>query len=81
MLAFKFFVFVGIVGYVVNSIEMIKQDKSTKNKVSLLVAIILFLCKRMLFFQKALGTIVIDFHWLKSSAGGIKVPSPKYRHR
>lgn len=43
MLAFKFFVFVGIVGYVVNSIKMIKQDKSTKNKVSLLVAIILFL--------------------------------------
>lgn len=43
MLALKFFVFIGIVGYGINSIKMLRQDYSAKNKISLVVAVILLL--------------------------------------
>lgn len=43
MLALKFFVFVGIIGYFINSLKKLKQDNTGKNKASVIVSIILLL--------------------------------------
>lgn len=43
MLAFKFFVFIGIVGFLIDSIKKVKQDNATKNKLSVAFAIALML--------------------------------------
>lgn len=43
MLAFKFFTFVGIVGFLIDSIKKVKQDNTTKHKLSVAAAIVLLL--------------------------------------
>ena len=42
MLAFKFFVFVGIIVNLFNSFKKVKEENSTKNKLSVVIAIGLF---------------------------------------
>ena len=42
MLAFKFFVFIGIVVNLVNSFKKVKEENSTKDKLSVVIAIGLF---------------------------------------
>lgn len=43
MLALKFFVFIGIVGFLVDSVKKVKQDNTTKQKISVSVAVALLL--------------------------------------
>ena len=43
MLTFKFFIFIGIVGFLIDSIKKVKQDNTTKHKLSVAVAIALLL--------------------------------------
>ena len=43
MLTFKFFVFIGSVGFLIDSIKKVKQDNTTKHKLSVAVAIALLL--------------------------------------
>lgn len=43
MLAFKFFVFIGIVGFLIDSIKKVKRDNTTKHKFTVAVAVALSL--------------------------------------
>lgn len=43
MLAFKFFVFIGIIGFLIDSIKKAKRDNTTKHKISVAVAVALML--------------------------------------
>lgn len=43
MLAFKFFAFIGMIVFLTDSIKSVKQDNTTKNKISVAISAVLLL--------------------------------------
>ena len=51
MLAFEFFVFIGIVVNLFNSFKEVKEENSTKNKISVVIAVGLFVFGIYMFWD------------------------------